>query len=45
VNNSPVCQQEYSCDGVVIGRHTITRTFRKGTQAGTPVTLIDVTKT
>jgi hypothetical protein len=40
-----VCGQEYSCGGNVIGRHTITRNFRKGTYGGQNVTLIDVTKT
>lgn len=39
------CKQEYSCDGKVIGRHLITRTFRKGTHAGKDVTIVDVTKT
>jgi hypothetical protein len=40
-----VCRQDYSCDGVVIGQHTVTRTFRKGVQGRTPVTIVDVTKT
>lgn len=40
-----VCNQEYSCNGNVIGRHTITRNFRKGTHGGRDVTIIDVTKT
>jgi len=39
------CKQEYSCDGNVIGRHLITRTFRKGTYAGKDVMIVDVTKT
>jgi hypothetical protein len=40
-----ICKQEYSCEGTVIGQHTITRTFRKGTYGGKDVTIIDVTKT
>lgn len=40
-----ICDQEYSCGGNVIGRHTITRNFRKGTHGGRDVTIIDVTKT
>lgn len=40
-----VCHQEYLCDGAVIGRHTVTRTLRKGTHNGRDVTIIDVTKT
>ena len=40
-----ICKQEYSCEGTVIGQHTITRTFRKGTHGGKDVTIIDVTKT
>jgi hypothetical protein len=39
------CKQEYSCDGKVIGKHLITRTFRKGTYRGKDVTIVDVTKT
>jgi hypothetical protein len=39
-----VCRQDYACDGVPIGTHTITRRFRKGTLNGKNVTLIDVTK-
>lgn len=40
-----VCEQQYSCNGSVIGRHTITRTFRKGVHDGRNVTIINVTKT
>jgi hypothetical protein len=39
------CKQVYSCEGQVIGRHLITRTFRKGTFGGKSVTIVDVTKT
>jgi hypothetical protein len=39
-----VCQQQYSCNGVPIGFHTITRRFRKGVFNGHDVTIVDVTK-
>jgi hypothetical protein len=39
-----VCRQDYACDGVAIGTHTVTRRFRKGTFNGKDVTIIDVTK-
>jgi hypothetical protein len=39
-----VCQQKYHCDGREIGRHTVTRTFTKGTSGGRDVTLVTVTK-
>ena len=39
-----VCQQIYHCDGREIGRHTVTRTFTKGTFGGRDVTLVTVTK-
>ena len=42
---STACNQEYICDGNVIGRHTITRTYSKGRHNGQDVTLVDVTKT
>lgn len=42
---STVCNQEYLCGGNTIGRHTITRTYRKGVYNGQNVTLVDVTKT
>jgi hypothetical protein len=39
-----VCEQNYSCGGSVIGTHTITRTFTKGTSGSRDVTLVAVTK-
>ncbi|HKP74094.1 MAG TPA: hypothetical protein VJT67_01065 [Longimicrobiaceae bacterium] len=42
---STACNQEYRCGGNVIGRHTITRSYSKGTYGGADVTLVDVTKT
>jgi len=39
-----VCRQDYAFDGVVIGSHSITRQFRKGTFGGHDVTIVDVTK-
>jgi hypothetical protein len=39
-----VCNQEYSCGGNVIGRHTITRTFRKGKNSGGDVTIVEAKK-
>jgi hypothetical protein len=39
-----VCRQDYACDGVPIGTHTITRRFHKGSFNGRDVTIIDVTK-
>jgi hypothetical protein len=39
-----VCQQNYSCDGRDIGRHTVSRQFTKGTFGGRDVTLVAVTK-
>ena len=42
---SIVCNQEYRCEGNVIGRHAITRTYSKGTYNGRNVTFVDVTKT
>ncbi|MBB6187827.1 hypothetical protein [Rhodanobacter sp. MP7CTX1] len=39
-----VCRQDYAFDGVVIGSHSITRQFRKGTYGGHDVTIVDVTK-
>ncbi len=42
---STACEQEYSCGGNVIGRHTITRTYTKGVYNGQNVTFVDVTKT
>jgi hypothetical protein len=40
-----VCNQQYSCNRVVIGQHTITRDYRKGLHAGRDVTIVEVTKT
>lgn len=40
-----VCRQEYSCNNTVIGEHTVTRRFRKGSFNGRNVTIIDVSKT
>jgi hypothetical protein len=40
-----ICNQSYSCGGTVIGKHSITRTFTKGTYDGKDVTLVSVTKT
>ncbi len=42
---STVCNQQYSCDGRVIGRHTITRTYTKGVHNGLDVTFADIVKT
>lgn len=42
---STVCNQEYRCAGNLIGRHVITRRYRKGTYNRQDVTLMDVTKT
>ena len=39
-----VCQQLYSCNGLPVGMHTITRRFIKSTFNGQPVTIINVTK-
>ncbi len=38
------CDQRYSCGERVIGRHRVTRTFRKGTHGGHGVTIVDVIK-
>lgn len=38
------CEQSYSCDGGVIGKHTVTRTFTKGKSGSRDVTLVAVTK-
>lgn len=38
------CDQQYACGGRVVGRHTVTRTFRKGSHNGQDVTFVDVTK-
>jgi Domain of unknown function (DUF4157) len=38
------CEQSYSCGGVIIGKHTVTRTFSKGTSGSRDVTLVTVTK-
>jgi hypothetical protein len=38
------CEQKYSCGGNVIGTHTVTRTFTKGTSGSRNVTLVNVTK-
>jgi hypothetical protein len=38
------CNQEYKCDGKVIGSHTVTRSYRKGDYHGSSVTFVDVTK-
>lgn len=38
------CEQTYSCGGTAIGKHTITRTFTKGTSGSRDVTLVAVTK-
>jgi hypothetical protein len=40
-----VCNQQYTCNGTVIGQHTITRNYHKGQHAGRDVTIVDVTKT
>ena len=40
-----VCEQKYHRDGQEIDRHTITRTFTKGTFGGRDVTLVTVAKT
>jgi len=40
-----VCDQQYKCNGNVIGSHTITRRLRKGTFQRHDVTVVDVTKT
>jgi hypothetical protein len=42
---STVCNQQYLCAGNVIGRHVITRTYRKGSHNGRDVTFVEVTKT
>ena len=42
---STACEQEYRCGGSIIGRHTVTRTYRKGTHKNQDVTFVDVTKT
>jgi hypothetical protein len=39
-----VCDQQYSCEGKVIGKHTITRTLTKGVHNGQPVTIVNATK-
>jgi hypothetical protein len=39
-----VCQQLYSCNGMPVGMHTITRRFSKSTFNGRNVTIINVTK-
>ena len=39
-----VCEQNYSCGGQVIGKHTVTRTFTKGTSGSRNVMLVAVTK-
>jgi len=40
-----VCNQDYSCGGAIIGRHVITRNFRKSTHGGRDVTVVTTTKT
>ena len=42
---SMTCNQTYSCDGNIIGRHTVTQTYSKGIQRGQNVTFVDATKT
>lgn len=39
-----VCLQRYSCNGIVIGTHTVKRQYHKGTFNGRNVTIISVTK-
>jgi hypothetical protein len=39
-----VCQQTYSCDGVPIGTHRITRRFIKSTFNSRDVTIVNITK-
>jgi hypothetical protein len=39
------CEQNYSCGGAVIGKHTITRTFTKGKVGSVDVTNVSVAKT
>jgi hypothetical protein len=39
------CEQQYSCGGKVIGKHTVIRTFTKGKSGSRDVTLVNVTKT
>lgn len=39
------CEQKYSCDGKVIGTHSVTRTFTKGKSGTRDVTLVNVKKT
>jgi hypothetical protein len=39
------CEQNYSCGGAVIGKHTITRTFTKGKVGSVDVTNVSVVKT
>jgi hypothetical protein len=39
------CEQNYSCGGAVIGKHTITRTFAKGKVGSVDVTFVTVAKT
>jgi hypothetical protein len=41
---STTCNQEYSCGDKVIGRHTITRTFSKGSHNKQDVTFVEVKK-
>jgi len=38
------CEQSYSCDGVVIGKHTVTRNFTMGKSGSRDVTLVAVAK-
>lgn len=40
-----VCEQKYFCEDREIGRHTVTRDFRKGVFDGQQVTLVTVGKT
>jgi hypothetical protein len=40
-----VCEQKYFCEDRELGKHTITRDFRKGKFGGKAVTLVTVTKT
>lgn len=39
------CEQTYTCQNTVLGRHVVTRNFKKGVHAGHDVTIVDVTKT
>ena len=39
------CEQNYACGGVVIGKHTITRTFTRNKVGSVDVTFVKVSKT